>query len=331
MNVNERFQRAVLTDARGRRVPWYEIVRAIQDLQSQAINDEHGRPWIAYAQDVSGYNYIQLREMIRTYDTVKWLESCLKISSKDIFTSFPKHNIEIVSRIRKINEESAIEVFHRMLKEKLTVNSLREIYDDIKDKKKTVRSGVSLGKTLSTDFERNCFSLIKDQRHEFYKYLDEKIDEQDMRSCKIVEFTGKHEYISPSFVIVTNYGGSNNFIIAVDCAFTSIENDERIARRLKNASFDAAYFSKLYLMVPSWTHISRINTIKDKLDIKDVGIFSADIDGQSIDNRDSHPLVIIKTPKKILRNTHAIISAADKKGEELIPPEPGQDLSGFVP
>ena len=73
--------------------------------------------------------------MMRTFDTVVWLADRVNSSIDSILLGYSKHHIEILSRVKKIDESSAIEVFLKMTKEKTTVNSLRNIYDAIKHEK----------------------------------------------------------------------------------------------------------------------------------------------------------------------------------------------------
>lgn len=329
MTVNNPLDRAVLTDARARRTPWYEIVQAIQNLQSQELHDHHGRPWIAFAQDVSGYNYIQLREMMRTFDTVVWLADRVNSSIDSILLGYSKHHIEILSRVKKIDESSAIEVFLKMTKEKTTVNSLRNIYDAIKHEKKSVNSNASVGKKLSTDFERSVIGISKELKADMYDLLNVKFNNRELVSCKISEYSGRRGYISPTILAVLDYGKGDKFLAALDCAFTSIENEDKVSRRLKSASFDATYFSMFYLIIPSWSNISCIKNILDFLQIDNVGIVSADIVSQSIHNHDCGFLKHIKKQERSLKNAHEIIGRIGNVGEEMIVTENEDDFLNF--
>jgi hypothetical protein len=328
--VNDHLHRAILTDARARRTPWYEIVRAILDLQSQALTDPNGRPWIAYAQDVSGYNYIQLREMIRTYNTVNWLSQRFQMPKHEILRRFSKHNIEILSRIMKISEESAYNVFARMLKENLTVSALRIIYQEIKEKESSIESSISVGKKLSTDFEKDCLATIKKCSNEMFECFDHIIDDKRPVSCKIDVFSGRHAYVSPSFIVVISYHGGKEFVAAVDCSFTRIDDDYKIANALKSASFDAGFFSLFYIMMPSWAGVERVTKVMKTIQAENIGIISVDISQSSIRVINSKDVLLIQEPARSMGSIGTVAKKCKEHGHELVSPQEHQ-LGCFVP
>ena len=271
--------RAQLINARANRVPWYDIVRALQSLQASRAHDERGLPWIAYAGEVSGYTAVALREMIRTYNACTEISEKSKVPLDRIIMLIPMYALEMLTRIWNIDPKIAHSILLNYEKRKISIEEMKTVYNDVKNNSNNRASNAIIGKKAAIDFEVLCYSSIlkTDNFIRVQLYEDDRNDKYK-KLCKIVKWMRRSKRFSPSFALVENMSASSSVIDAIDCALLQGWSEDRIVQRLIYIDFVSKSFHRFWLLVPSWSQIEDARRLITELEITGFGLVSVNPD-----------------------------------------------------
>jgi hypothetical protein len=333
--LNEPVYRAQLTDAKRRRVPWYEIASAIQALQAWRSHDDRGLPWIAYAGDVSGYTPVALREMLRTYKASLELSTASGVSIETTFSRIPMYALEIISRIYKLDTVKAMDILKTYVENRLSIESLKHEYEIVKSDKSGQTSNGVVGRKASDDFEQSCYRALAKWDHPIVTEIYEQHETTTgWAPPSLIKWMSKSKRFSPSFAILEHVVGEDTHISAADCAMMHGWSEERIVQKLIYTDFMSKSFRRFWLLIPVWTSSVSIEKIIQQLEIDSIGLISVNPDDLTMKshlsasvNTEIKRKALIERDALMRRAAEGVVAMRTEKAEI----QDDEDIAAFRP
>lgn len=258
----------LLTDARRKKAPWYELVEALRVLEATSLADEEGRPWVKVAAAASEFTTNQLRQMDRTLSALEAFAANNPSLSLTSILSLPFSHLELIVRIAKADRAMA----EKLLTEesnsgRRTYRDLRDRYDEIRSRMTGRASSRSAGQQSKHQFTKSCFDLLS-MKHNLQALCSY---DAGFDRIKLLKWSGTFQYASPDFVILHSING-RNFVYGLECLmiYGDVHQDGSVREILKAAT-EATFFKKYFVLVPPWSPVDLLGQHIETLELHTVG------------------------------------------------------------
>ena len=215
----------------------------------------------------------QLRQMQRTLETLKTLRSSDKnFNLQRVLDAFPFSHVEILARIAKTNPDVAIDAMSGYFSANRppSYRELRERFYEVRSQA-TQASPIAAGQQTSRAFETLCFNLLKQENAQIL-YGAEQAPRR-----RIIKWPSGFRYASPDIIIGIRDEDGRLQIDAVDCyaIYGDISQDET-ARRVSRVATESTFFRNFWIMLPTWSVRSLVESMCRELKLDNVGIVDVD-------------------------------------------------------
>jgi len=271
--VNEAL--ATLKSAKRRRVPWYEVAKAVMLVEDASPLSPEGRPWIEVAEYLSGYDAPLLRRYIMAH---RFIEDASSKSSRMLpAKKWSFSLLEILKRIHDVDSEKAVDIVYNNndgLKQRELSAVLSELRRTSKGKSS---SPIAEGKIAAREFCDLCLFVLKNGG------MRELYNKPDSKEPTILRWRVPHRWVSPDLAIIHD---NNKEIDAVDCYIGLTYNrQDAIRRRIRDVAFESAFFDRFWIIIPYDSGVGRLfSSFMSEIDLRNVGIIEINRNTRRIEN-----------------------------------------------